>query len=125
MKYQHYCSDWDGMQIDYLSVEFMVCNCFPDHPEVEQIKNQIREKYEAEMELWRPLREKESVQMRDTIEMVELIRAATEMLEAYEPDYENKWQYEDGYGKTHRRDWREDQKVRERLRKALEAFKLI
>lgn len=49
----------------------------------------------------------------------DLLEAAKVMIEAYTPSHENEWQYEDGWGKSHRRSYGKDQKVRQDLIKAI------
>lgn len=53
-----------------------------------------------------------------------LIEAATEMLEAYTPSYQNKWMEEDGWGVSRRKDWREDERVRNKLQSILIKIKI-
>lgn len=49
----------------------------------------------------------------------ELILAAEQMVAAYTPSRDNEWQYENGWGVTHRRDWSKDKAARERLGAAI------
>ena len=51
-----------------------------------------------------------------------LVSSAKEMVEAYEPSYENKWQAESIRGVSHRMSWREDERVLQNLKNALKSF---
>jgi hypothetical protein len=48
-QYQHFCNDWDGLEIDSEWVEFMCCNCYEYSPEIRQIQDELRKTYEAEI----------------------------------------------------------------------------
>lgn len=55
-------------------------------------------------------------------EVLELVLAAREMVEAHSPSYSNKWQCEDGWGVSRRKSYTEDARVLERLKAAAEKF---
>lgn len=42
--YQHFCSDWDGLEIDQFQFELICCNCF-EGEQFESIKNELRIEY--------------------------------------------------------------------------------
>ena len=46
--------------------------------------------------------------------------AASLMVQAYEPSYSNDWMCDDGFGRSHRKDFLRDQFVRDRLKKTIE-----
>lgn len=58
--------------------------------------------------------------MNNDKDLKELIDAAKEMVEAYTLSYENKWMADNGWGVSKRKDWQEDQRVLDRLQKAIE-----
>jgi len=41
-KYFHECMEWDGLEIDETSHEFIVCECFEDSKEIQEFKTKLK-----------------------------------------------------------------------------------
>ncbi len=87
-------------------------------------KNDSQKQYEFEMGTPPTIKQGSFVNLASQVAIPsralnELILAAQEMVEAYEPAYDNKWQYEDSWGKDYRRSYTEDTRVLKRLKDAI------